>query len=465
MNNLLLDLREGREISFKNRILLIIQLSLPSILAQLSSVVMQYIDASMVGQLGANDSASIGLVSSTTWFLGGINSAFSVGFTVQIAQLIGAGQFKEARKVMKQGLFVVFSLSLLLLAFGFSASFWMPSWLGGSEDIIHNASMYLRVYALFIPFSTLRYMAGGSLQSSGNMKIPSMLNILMCFLDVIFNFILIFPSHQFLKITIPGFNLRVTGAALGTALSEVVCALCMLYFLLVKSDLLHLRKEEHFSWNKNHLKNAAQIGIPVAIESAISSSAYIAFTKIVAPLGTISIAANSFSITAESLCYMPGYGIGVAATTIIGQSIGAKRNDLTKELGNLTVIFGMLIMACSGILMYIFAPFMIGLLTPNADIQSLAIQILRIEAFAEPLYGASIICAGIFRGAGDTLVSTILNFVSMWCVRIPLAYFLSSSYGLKGVWFAMSFELCFRGIIFLIRFSRNKWTKNFVEDL
>lgn len=463
MNSLLIDLREGRDISFKNRILLIIQLSLPSIFAQLSTVVMEYIDASMVGQLGANDSASIGLVSSTTWLLGGITSALGIGFTVQIAQFIGAGKFKEARQVMKQGIVVACCLSLFLAMIGFMASFWIPQWLGGSPDILHNASMYLRIYSLFIPVCALRYISGASLQSSGNMKIPSMLNILMCFLDVFFNFLLIFPSRTILGIPVIGFDLRVTGAAMGTGLSEVVCTVFMMYFLLKKSDLLKLQKNEPFKWNKQHLINAQKIGIPVAIESTISSSAYIAFTKIVAPLGTIAIAANSFSITAEGICYMPGYGIGVAATTIIGQSIGAKRDDLCKALGYLVTAFGTLIMACSGILMYVFAPFMIGLLTPNVEIQALAIQILRIEAFAEAMYGASIVCAGIFRGAGDTLVSTILNFVSMWCVRIPFAFYLSKSYGLPGVWFAMAFELCFRGLIFLIRLSRNKWVKNFVE--
>lgn len=463
MNQLLIDLREGKKISFRNQILLIIQLGFPSILAQLSTVIMEYIDASMVGQLGANDSASIGLVSSTTWLLGGLTSALGIGFTVQIAQFIGAGKFKEARQVMKQGIAIVASLSLVLACIGFLASYWVPAWLGGSEEILEAASMYLRIYSLFIPICGLRYMAGAAIQSSGNMKIPSMLNVCMCFLDVLFNFIFIFPSHRILGIPVIGFNLRVMGAALGTGCSEVVCTILMLYYLFKKCDILALQPNEPFQWNKNHLFNAQKIGIPVAIESTISCGAYIAFTKIVAPLGTIAIAANSFAITAEGICYMPGYGVGVAASTIIGQSIGAKREDLTKTLGYVTTIFGTLVMAGMGILMYIFAPFMIGLLTPNLEIQALAIQVLRIEAFAEPLYGASIICSGVFRGAGDTLISTILNFVSMWCVRIPLAFFLASQYGLPGVWFAMATELCFRGCIFLIRLLRNKWIKNFTE--
>ena len=176
-----------------------------------------------------------------------------------------------------------------------------------------------------------------------------------------------------------------------------------------------------------------------------------AFTRIVSPFGTASIAANSFAITAESLCYMPGFGIGVAATTVVGQCIGARRRDLGKRLGWIAVVLGMVIMCISGILMYIFAPQMIGILTPDEEIRELGIRILRIEAFAEPLYGASIVAAGVFRGAGETLLSSVLNLMSVWAVRIPMAAFLGARYGLKGAWIAMCTELCVRGTLFLIR--------------
>ena len=182
-------------------------------------------------------------------------------------------------------------------------------------------------------------------------------------------------------------------------------------------------------------------------------SAYVAFTRIVSPFGTVSVAANSFSITAESLCYMPGFGIGVAATTIVGQCIGAKRRDLGKRLGWMAVILGMAIMGFSGFLMWMFAPWMIGVLSPDEEIRRLGTEILRIEAFAEPLYGASIVAAGVFRGAGETLLSSVLNLVSVWVVRIPLAYYLGSMYGLKGAWIAMCSELCVRGTLFLVRLA------------
>ena len=265
----------------------------------------------------------------------------------------------------------------------------------------------------------------------------------MCALDVLFNALLI-----------PG--LGVVGAALGTSISIVITACIMLYLLLVRSEMLHIagRREEipRFKIFVNEeLPKVLKIAIPVAIDNIIMGFAYVAFTRIVSPFGTIAVAANSFSITAESLCYMPGFGIGVAATTVVGQCIGAKRKALGKRLGFIAVALGMTIMGLSGALMWILAPQMIGILTPDEQIRELGTQILRIEAFAEPLYGASIVSAGVFRGAGETLLSSVLNLISVWTVRIPLAAFLGSKYGLKGAWIAMCTELCVRGTLFLIR--------------
>ena len=182
-------------------------------------------------------------------------------------------------------------------------------------------------------------------------------------------------------------------------------------------------------------------------------------TTIVSPLGTVSIAANSFAITAESLCYMPGYGIGSAAATMIGQSTGAGRKELTRKLGWLVTLLGMAVMTVSGALMYLLAPWMIGLLSTDPEVVELGTTILRIEAFAEPMYAASIVASGVFRGAGDTLSTSLFNFGSMWLVRLPLAAFLSRRMGLKGVWIAMCFELCVRGLLFLIRLAGKAWQK------
>ena len=143
---------------------------------------------------------------------------------------------------------------------------------------------------------------------------------------------------------------------------------------------------------------------------------------------------------------MPGYGIGEAATTLVGQSMGSGRMDVCRSFARMTVGIGMAIMAFMGVLMFVFAPEMMGVLTPVAEIRDLGVQCLRIEAFAEPMFAASIVSYSVCVGAGDTLKPAVINLMSMWCVRLTLAGLLARDYGLQGVWTAMAIELTFRGV-------------------
>lgn len=449
------------EQSIKEQLSRVIQLSIPAVLAEISSIAMQYIDAAMVGSMGANASAAIGLVSSTTWLFGGLCIAAATGFSVQVAQLVGAGRDGDARRVLRQAVLCTLAFGLLLSSIGIGISRSLPVWLGGEMDVCEDASRYFLVYACALPASQIRQMAGSMLQCSGNMRIPSKLNIMMCILDVVLNSLLIFPSRQaailHMQIWLPGAGLGVMGAALGTALSEVVTAAFMLYAACFRSG--HLRLERHGNWrlDGNCLKLAVRLAMPMAFEHMILCGAQIAGTRIVAPLGTVSVAANSLAVTAESLCYMPGYGISAAATTLVGQSIGAGKPGLAKHYAGLSVALGASVMACTGCLMFFGAPYMFTILTPDVQIRTLGAKVLRIEAFAEPLFAVSIVAAGALRGAGDTLVPSIMNLASMWGVRIMASFLLAPRFGLAGVWTAMCVELCVRGVLFLVRLIRGKW--------
>ena len=461
-NALLTMIREGKPMTRRQQLWLTIQLSIPAIVAQLSSILMQYIDASMVGTLGAGASASIGLVSTTTWLFWGVCAAAATGFSVQVAHLIGAGDLKGARAVLRQSIISVFVFSLALGLAGALISGSLPSWLGGDPAIRHDSSRYFLIFSLFLPMLQLNFLAGGMLRCSGNMRVPSMLNVLMCVLDVIFNFFLIFPTREMelfgRTVRMPGAGLGVEGAALGTVFAEVVIAVLMMGYLVTRSPELKLTGEKgHFLPRIPILRQAARISLPMGLEHVVICGAQIMTTVIVAPLGIIAIAANSFAITAESLCYMPGYGISDAATTLIGQSLGAGRRELTRTFSRITVYMGMLVMAFMGVLMYVFAPEIIGIMTPVEEIRTLGVTVLRIEAFAEPMFAASIVAYGVFVGAGGTLVPSLMNFFSIWAVRLTLAFWLAPTMGLKGVWLAMCIELCFRGAIFLIRLERGKW--------
>ena len=282
--------RRGRLLSWRQRLALIVRLSIPSMLAQLSYIVMVYIDASMVGSLGAEASAAIGLMSTSTWLFGGILSAASVGFSVQVAHLIGAGEFKMARDVLRQALAATSVFGVAAMCVACAISPFLPGWLGGGESISGMASEYFMIFAFSLPFMQLNRLSGSMLQSSGNMRVPSMLNVFMW----------------------------VAGAALGTALAIAVTSLLMSSYLCFKSKELSLVQDKaRLRMQGSTLKKAFQIGAPIGLEHTIMCGAQIASTVIVAPLGNIAIAANAFAVTAESLCYMPGQGIGDAATTLV----------------------------------------------------------------------------------------------------------------------------------------------------
>ena len=457
-------IKTGEHMTLKQQLSLTVALSTPAILAQLSSIIMQYIDASMVGSLGAHDSAAIGLVSSSAWLFGGLLSAAAMGFTVQVAHHIGANGASNARSVLRQSLVTCLIFSITLAAIGAAISTPLPHWLGGSQEVNDKASTYFLILSIFLPFLEIEFLAGGMLRSSGNMKVPGMLNILMCVLDVVFNFFLIFPTRDVVIaghiIHIPGFGLGVTGAALGTVMAEVITGLLMLYFLLARSRDLHLfGTKGSFKPTTPCLRRAYKISLPIALQHVMMCGAYIATTAIVAPLGSVALAANIFAITAESLCYMPGHGIGEAATTLVGQSAGAERKDLMKRFATITVLMGVAMMTIFGILMYACAHLMMGFMSPVQEIVDLGTKCLRIEAWAEPLYATAIVSYGVMVGVGDTVMPCIINLGSMWIVRITLAIILAASMGLIGVWIAMCIELCVRGTLFLIRLASGKWIK------
>lgn len=423
---------------------LVWQLSLPAILTQITTIAMQYIDSAMVGALGADASAAIGLVASSTWLFGGVTTAVSAGFSVQVAHRIGAGEDTEARTVVRHGLAAALTLAALLALLGLGICRQLPCWLGGGAEICADASAYFLTFSLMLPFSQLNSLTAGFLQCAGDMVTPSVLNAVMCGLDVVCNALLI-----------PHFG--VLGAGMGTALACALVSLAMAWCCCVRNAQLRLRRGETHAFRPEILKKAFRIGAPVAVQEIAMNGAMVASTMILAPLGAAAIAANSFAVTAESLCYMPGYGVGSAATTLVGRSVGAGDAVQALRYGNICTALGGALMGCTGLLMMIFCPFVFRLLTPVAEVRTLAAQALRIGLLAEPLFGVSIAAAGALRGAGDTLVPSLLNLGSIWIVRLGLSLLLVGKLGLRGMWIAMAIELCVRGALMLWRQKTSKF--------
>ena len=405
---LLEQMRGGGNLRRREKLNLVMLLSLPAMMGQLSVIAMQYIDAMMVGQLGAQASAAIGVVSTSTWLFGGVCSTLASGFCVLVAHRLGAGDRDGARDILRQALLLCFGFAVLVMQ--------------------------------------LMYLSNGMLRSSGNMLVPGLLGVVMMLLDVVFNWLFI-----------PRWG--VVGAALATSLAGGSVSLTSLAYLLLRSKDLRLWGHPgRLRFDKRIIRESFTISVPMVVEHTVFCAAQIASTIIVAGLGTVAIAANAFGIVVESLCYMPGYGIGEAATTLIGQSYGARRIDLIRSFSRLTIVVGVSVMTLLAVVMYAYAPELMALMTPDPAVQAQSVIALRIEAFAEPMYAASIVTYSVFVGLGDTLIPCVMNLSTIWLVRIPLAWVLSRTMGFPGVWVAMAVELTVRGLLFLARMRLKKIT-------
>ncbi len=462
------------------KIKLLAALSWPAMMAQMSTILMEYTDAAMVGSLGTVSSAAIGLIATTTWLMWGLGSATVTGFAVQVAYRVGAGDNDGARMVLRRSVLVTFLIGLIVAAIGILISDYLPYWLGGRGSVCNESAKYFAIFSATIPAMFLTFLGGALLRCSGNMLIPGIANVLMCVLNVIFNFFMIFETREVSllgsNLTIPGVGLGVSGAAIGSFFAVLCSGTWMWLYLIFRSHRLGHPYSHKYrkidNTESNILRKAVKISWPVALERVVMCGAQICITAIVAPLGNAAIAANAFAITAEGLCYMPGYGLSEAATTIVGQSLGAGRKKLTISFGRIALWGGMITMGFLGIVMWLMASDLMAIFTPIEEIRQLGTMALRIEAWAEPMFGAAIVGYGIFIGAGYTLIPSTINFTSIWCVRLSLSAILAPSLGLFGVWLAMCIELCVRGVTFILVFARKRWltkgvnaTENMSNDI
>ena len=450
-------MRQGETIPLRDTAGVVLMLSIPSILEQIVVTAMEYIDAAMVGHIGAEATAAIGIVSSSTWLLHGILVGLYNAFSIQIAQYLGADRQQDARGVLRQAMLFNLAAGLAAAAFGIGISGHLPGWLGADVSLQANASAYFAIWSAALPFTMAMGMYTSMLRASGDALTPGLISVLVCVLDAIFNFFLINPTRTLWGITVWGAGLGVPGAALGTALATVVGGLLALCILLFREGPLCIHKPGSWKITRACIRNLGKVGVPLAAERAALSSAQVLQVRIVSQLGTVAIAANSLGVSAEGLCYMAGYGIQGAAIALIGQAVGAHRKDMAKRFAWLCPLMGMGIMTLTGAGLFAFAPALMSIFTADAAVIALGARVLRIEAFAEPMFGASIVASGAMQGAGDSTACFVLNLVSMWGIRLTLAFLLAPRFGLVGVWGAMCCELSIRGLLFLIRLARGKW--------
>lgn len=295
----------------------------------------------------------------------------------------------------------------------------------------------------------------------GNTKLPLVLNTGANLLNAGLNFLLIYPTRQIGGLTVWGAGLGVYGAAIATAVSLSLAGIILLGTFFLRRDVFRMSVHEKWQPDREVIHRAARLGLPVMLERCAINFGQILTTWIIGTIGTVAVAANHIAVTAEGLCYLPAYGISYSATTLVGQSVGAKDMEGAKKYGTLAGICGFVLCAVTGGALFLFAPQLARVFNEDPAVVAEAAKVLRIIAPVEPLFATYIVLAGALRGAGDTKFPMLLCLACMWGVRVVVAPILVFGFGvgLVGSWTAMACDLVARGTGCALRWRSNRWMK------
>lgn len=445
----------------QDRLFTLSRLAWPAILEQILATLASYVDTAMVGSLGAGATAAVGINAPVVWLLNGTMQGVGVGYSVLVAHAIGARDEGRVRHLIVQSVLAILACGLTLFTLFLALSGLVPRWLGAQPEVLPHAVAYLRVYALSLPFGASLAILGAIVRCMGNARLPLLLNTAANLVNLVLNFFLIYPTRTMFGIRVWGAGLGVGGAAAATAVSIALAGGVLLLTLFLRRDGFRLSLREDWRPDPDLIRRAARLGLPYIAERFAINFGQLATTRIIGAVGTVAMAANHIAVTAEGLCYLPAYGISYAATTLVGQSVGAGDPEGARRYGSLSGKCGFLLCAATGALLFLFAPRLASLFNDDPAVVAEAARVLRIVAPAEPFFAAFIVMAGALRGAGDTRFPMLLCLGCMWGVRVVLAPVLVFGFGvgLAGVWTAMAADLVFRGLGCVLRWKNGRWVK------
>ena len=447
------------------RIRLALLIAWPVVLENILVALVNMIDTAMVSSLGAYATSAVALCTTPAWVLNSVIMSANVGCSVLVAHRVGAKDWKGARQGARESLVLGFLFGLVFMTAIELLSAHIPVWMGGAPDVTPYSTEYLRIVALGYPFYFMGLVLCGSVRGAGDTLTPMLVTSLADILNVIGNFFLIYEPRRlqmfWASVPVWGAGLGIRGAAMATAAATAFSGITAAVLCLRKKEGLYLRLRESYRLVVSDLKEIFYVGLPTAAERMAISIGQIFFVKTVTVLGTVIYAGHHLAITAESICYTPGYGLQAAGTALTGQAIGAGREDLAESYARITIWLGTGVMALIALLMFVFADPFIGLFTPDPEVRAYGVIALRIVAFAEPFFAMQIVGSGVLRALGDVKVTVPISLFCMWLIRLPLAalFVRKLHLGLAGAWYAMDLDLLVRGSVTMLRFYSGKWKK------
>jgi len=404
----------------------LVTLSIPTILEEMLATLLQYVDTAMVGQLGEDATAAVSVTTTITWLVGSICSALGIATLSMISKAVGSGDKERIRRISSQVLMLAVGCGVIVGGVSMLLSPYIPIWMGAEEEIQKQASLYFFIISVPMVFRACNSILGASIRATKDTKTPMFINLGANLLNVVLNYLLIYPA-----------GLGVTGAAIASAISYTLSGCCM--FIAYRRNQLLRWEWKSFRVDRDILADCAKLSIPVLATNVTSCLGYVVFASLVTGMGTTIFAAHSIAVTAETIFYIPGYGLRTATSTLVGISLGEGNRKKFENISFISVLLTMGMMVLSGVVLYLTAYPLMCLFTNSATVAGIGAGMLRLVAFSEPFFGLMVVMEGIYYGLGRTKYTFWVTTLSMWGVRILFTWICVEIWhmGLTQVWYCM----------------------------
>lgn len=421
-------------------------LAIPMILELSLESVFAVVDIFFVSKLGQDAIATVGLTESMIMIIYSIAIGLSTGATAIVARRVGEKDPSAAATAGIQSLFIAFGITLVLSIVGMNHAETFLSWMGASDSVIKNGSIFTRIMLGGSGAIIFIFLINGIFRGAGNaamaMKslwIASIINIFLC---------PIFIHYLGLK-----------GAAIATVIGRSTGVIYQCYHLIKGSGMLQFHRHQ-FKLNFNIIKSLIHISWPATLQFLIASGSWIVIAKIVAETGgTTALAGFQIALRNVVFFIMPAWGLSNAAATLVGQNLGAKHIERAEKSVQITLKYNAIFMSMVMILFLFFADSIIRIFTREELVIHYAVQSLQIIGAGYIFYGIGMVMIQALNGAGDTRTPTIINFICFWLFQIPLAYLLSYTFNLKalGAFIAIPIAETLIALIAWYYFNKGYW--------
>jgi putative MATE family efflux protein len=403
-------------------------LALPIIGEQLLHTMVVAIDTLLVARLSKEAVAGVGTAVEFIYFIIAILVALEIGTTVLISQAFGAGNHVRVAHLARQSLSWGLTLAAPVSIAGYLATPTIVNLFGLEPQVADHATTYMQISAATSVFLLMTFIAGAVFRGRGDSRTPLYAAIVANLVNVIASYGLIFG-----KLGMP--ELGVAGSAWGSALARASSAAILIGLLFAGKRGISIRSSD--SWKPRLATGQAlfRLGLPASLEQVVASAGFVTMLAVVALIGTSALAAQQIAFTALAIAFMPGFGFGLAATALIGQSVGANRLDDAGLASRIAENWAVIWMSIGGVIYFLLAPQIMSIFTDESDVQDAGVSALRALAIGLPVWAVWSVYGGSLRGIGDTITPLITNGSTVWA-SVLMAYIWVSFFdgGLGSVW-------------------------------